>query len=191
MAIAGMGGDRHFDRGGRTLLRGACGDDAERGRSLCLPARGFFAALGVPVRLDALSGHTGGRHRGGRGSLLGISGRDCPGRLFDLVDNRPDKSLDKLRRKPFDAATDRHTFNSRAHAYKHARASYRQDDSKRLHLREDARACRPYHHLLYRAQRQCHRAKLLEPLDIAKPAGGQARHVRHALPCRLRAACTG
>src|SRR5678816_899800 len=51
-----MAGDGISDDRGRTQLRGTCSDDAASRRSVRLPARVARTDVGVPLRLDPVSG---------------------------------------------------------------------------------------------------------------------------------------
>ena len=64
----------------RAELWRARSDDAESRRTVCLPARVAGAAVGISLRLDALSGHPDGNDRGG---VCGL--RQIPWRVFPTV----------------------------------------------------------------------------------------------------------
>ena len=64
----------------RAVLRRAGGDDAARRRPVRLPARGVLAALGIPLRLDAVPGHPDRHDRRGGGRLRALfSACSCRG----------------------------------------------------------------------------------------------------------------
>ncbi len=77
---AADGLDRHRWPDARrcALVRRTRGDDAARGRSVRVPARSLRAALGVPVRLDAVHGDPDRHHCGGGGRLRPLHGISAP-----------------------------------------------------------------------------------------------------------------
>ena len=104
----------------RAQLRRAGGHDAQGRRAVRLPARVAGAAVGLSLRLDALSGHPDGHHRRCRGGLRQVSRRLLSRRLDDplAVAHRP---------------------RSRAPAWAHGAGQY---GDRRQHGQPDRHCCR-------------------------------------------------
>ena len=131
-------------RRGRALVRRARGDDAARRRPVRLPARGVLAAVGVPLRLDAVPGHPDRHDRGGGGRLRPVP-RRAAGRAIaeDALPRSPPIHLShRLRRVAVDGAAGRHPADRAADLDQHARPRLRQDHPERLHDGQDRRAAR-------------------------------------------------
>ena len=124
------------------VLRRAGGDDAAGGRAVRLPARSVLAAVGIPLRLDALHGDSDRHDRGGRRRLRALH------RLSDSVVCRgslprsTDSLVARLRGLTLDGAIARHPARRAADVDEHARARLGQADSERLHNDQDRRAPR-------------------------------------------------
>src|SRR3954471_7370181 len=86
------------------LLRRAGGDDAAGRRAVRLPARGLLAALGVPLRLDAVPGDPDRHHRRRGRGLRPLPRRAGAVRLAGELDRVPHQAVSRLRREPFGAA---------------------------------------------------------------------------------------
>ena len=112
---AADGLDRHRWPDARrcALVRRTRGDDAARGRSVRLPARSLRAALGVPVRLDAVHGDPDRHHCGGGGRLRPLHGISAPVVLRNALPHLADPSLARLCRVALDGAAARHRSWSR------------------------------------------------------------------------------
>ncbi len=143
LAARRLAADRTAHRRRRALLRRAGGDDAARRRAVRLPARGVLAAVGLPLRLDAVSGHPDRHDRRRVGRLRALLRRAGAVDRRRQLPDRADPPLDRLRAVAVDDAAGRHPDDRAADLDQHARPRVRQDHPERLHHREDRRAARP------------------------------------------------
>ena len=127
----------------RALLRRAGRDDAARGRTVRLPARGVLAAVGIPLRLDAVPGHPDRHDRRGLRRLRPLLRRARPvDRRRSATSIAPVHLSTGLRAVAVDDAARRHPADRAAHVDEHARPRIRPDHPERLHDRQDRRAAR-------------------------------------------------
>ena len=140
LAARRLAAHRRPDRGGGPVLRRTGRADAAGRRPVCLPPRGVFAAVRLPLRLDAVPRHPDRHHRRRRRGLRQVRRRALAGRrrkclspftatdrprLFPVAVHRP------AGRRPADRAADRH---------EPARHRLRQVGAKPLHRDEDGGA---------------------------------------------------
>ena len=128
----------------RLVVRRARRDDAAGGRPVRLPPRSVFAALGLPLRLDAVSRDSDRHDCRRRGRLRALLRRaravDRRGSLSDPAA----PSLDRLRPVALDDAAGRHPDDRAAHMDEHQGTGVRPHRAERLHDRQDRRARRPH-----------------------------------------------
>ncbi len=179
VAAGGLAGHRRAHAGGGAVLRRTGGDDAARRWPVRLPARGVLAAVGLPLRVDALPRHPDRHHCRGRRRVCALPRRavadDCRGPLPDRA-HPPEHGL---RAVAVDGAARRGRADRAAHLDEHARHRVRPHRPERLHRRQDRRA--------HRADRrradaglECRsgRGQLRRPLDATRPGRRRARPER-------------
>ena len=164
----------HARRG--ALVRRAGGDDAARRRPVRLPARSVLAAVGLPLRLDAVHGDPDRHDRRGRGRLRALHRVSAAVVRRGPLPHRADSPVVRLRHLALDGAAARHRAHRAADVDEHARARLGQADSERLHDDEDGRA---------------HRAHRRRPARRVESAGGQRQLRRPVDRARRRAARAG
>ena len=143
LAAGRLAAHRRADDRRRAVVRRAGRDDAAGRRPVRLSARGVFAALGLSLRLDAVSRDSDRHDCRRRGRLRALLRRPGPVDRRGSLSDPAAPPVDRLRAVAVDDAAGRHPDDRAAHVDQHARARIRPDHPERLHDRQDRRARRP------------------------------------------------
>ena len=134
---------RRSDRQRRPILRRTSSHDAAGRRAVSLSARGILAAVGLPLRLDAVSRHSDGLHRGGGRRLRALRRRPVAGPLRGSLSPRslaPERGLCPVAvlgptgRRGHDRPSDRD---------EHRRSALRQARAEPVHPHQNGSAAGP------------------------------------------------
>ena len=136
--------DHHWavDADGCAQLRRTCRDDAQGRWPIRLPARSILTDVGIPLRMDFVSGDSDRHCRSGRGWFRKIPWSAVAKSLRRQLHRRPHPRYLRLRYLSVDGTACRRVADCAAYVYEHARTKARQAGSKRIHNHEDRKSDR-------------------------------------------------